>query len=100
MDKMVYTAASGAARVFTAQQIATNNLANINTHGFRADMERAEAFAVKGSAYDTRALVQPQTSGTRFDPAALQQTDRDLDLAIRGEGFFAVQTVAGEEVYT
>ncbi|MGR5120342.1 flagellar basal body rod protein FlgF [Vibrio astriarenae] len=100
MDKMIYTAASGASRVFTAQQITTNNLANINTHGFRADMERAQSYAVQGAAYDTRALVQPQTSGTRFDPAALQQTDRALDLAIRGDGFFAVQTDAGEQVYT
>ncbi len=100
MDKMIYTAASGAARVFTAQQITTNNLANINTHGFRADMERAQAFAVQGGAYDTRALVQPQTSGTRFDAGALQQTGRELDLAIRGEGFFALQTDEGREVYT
>ncbi|MGL6260609.1 flagellar basal body rod protein FlgF [Vibrio sp. WXL210] len=100
MDKMIYTAASGAARTFTAQQVASNNLANINTHGFRADMERAHSYAVKGAAYDTRALVQPQTSGTRFDAAELQQTARDLDLAIRGNGFFAVQTPAGDEVYT
>ncbi|MGF1698129.1 flagellar basal body rod protein FlgF [Vibrio lamellibrachiae] len=100
MDRMIYTAASGAGRVFTAQQVAANNLANINTHGFRADMERAEAFAVKGAAYDTRALVKAETSGTRFDTAALQQTDRPLDLALRTEGFFAVQMEDGDEAYT
>lgn len=100
MDRLIYTAASGAGRVFTAQQVAANNLANLNTHGFRADMERAQAFAVQGAAYDTRALVQAETSGTRFDTAALQQTDRPLDLALRTQGFFAVQMPDGEEAYT
>ncbi|MGF1721814.1 flagellar basal body rod protein FlgF [Vibrio kyushuensis] len=100
MDRMIYTAASGAGRVFTAQQVAANNLANLNTHGFRADMERAEAFAVQGAAYDTRALVKAETSGTRFDIAPLQQTDRPLDLALRTEGFFAVEMEDGGEAYT
>jgi flagellar basal-body rod protein FlgF len=63
-------------------------------------MERAQAFAVQGAAYDTRALVQAETSGTRFDIAALQQTERPLDLALRSQGFFAVQMPDGEEAYT
>ncbi|MGF1682679.1 flagellar basal body rod protein FlgF [Photobacterium minamisatsumaniensis] len=100
MDRLIYTAASGAGRVFTAQQVRANNLANINTHGFRADMERAEAYAVQGSGFDSRTLTQAQSAGTRFDHGELQTTGRELDLAIRGDGFFTVELPEGEEAYT
>lgn len=100
MDRLIYTAASGAGRVFNAQQVRANNLANINTHGFRADMERAQAFSVPGNGFDSRTMVEAQSAGTRFDAAELQTTGRELDLAIRGGGFFTVQLPEGDEAYT
>ncbi|EIR50943.1 flagella basal body rod family protein, partial [Yersinia pestis PY-13] len=39
MDKLLYTAVSGANRSLSQQQIHANNLANSNTQGFRADLE-------------------------------------------------------------
>lgn len=100
MDRLIYTAASGAGRVFNAQQVHANNLANINTHGFRADMERAQAFTVQGSGFDSRTMVEAKSAGTRFDAAELQTTGRGLDLAIRGNGFFTVRPPEGGEAYT
>ncbi len=100
MDRLIYTAASGAGRAFTAQQVRANNLANINTQGFRADMERAQSYHLEGVGFDSRTMVQAQSSGTDFTPAELQQTGRDLDIAIRGEGFFVVEMEDGEQAYT
>ncbi|WP_413112634.1 flagellar basal body rod protein FlgF [Thaumasiovibrio sp. DFM-14] len=100
MDRLIFTAASGAGRAFTAQQVRANNLANVNTQGFRADMERAQAFALQGTGYDSRALVQAQSSGTNFTPAALQQTGRDLDVGIKGDGFFVVEMEDGQQAMT
>ncbi|MCV4713544.1 flagellar basal body protein, partial [Escherichia coli] len=41
MDRLIYTALSGASQTLYEQQISANNLANVNTNGFRADMAMA-----------------------------------------------------------
>ncbi len=88
MDKLLFTAMSGASRVMMAQQVHANNLANVNTTGFRADIEQAKSIAVKGEGYNSRTLVAARSGGTDFSSGALQNTDNPFDIAIRGEGFF------------
>ncbi|MCG7584086.1 flagellar basal-body rod protein FlgF [Photobacterium sp. OFAV2-7] len=100
MDKLLFTAMSGASRVMMAQQVHANNLANVNTTGFRADIEQAESIAVKGEGYKSRTLVAARAGGTDFSSGALQHTDNPFDIAIRGEGFFAVQAGENGEAYT
>ncbi|CAJ1773981.1 hypothetical protein LMBIIBHN_00309 [Aeromonas salmonicida] len=51
MEKLIYTAMSGAQHTLMAQQIRANNLANVNTAGFRADFERVSAYALTGDGY-------------------------------------------------
>lgn len=98
--EVLYTAMSGAQQTLTAQQIRSNNLANVNTNGFRADFERAAAYQVKGFGHQTRFMAQPEPAGTSFTPGTLQETGRELDIAIRGEGFISVITPSGREAYT
>ena len=54
MDALIYTAMSGAERALHAQQVHANNLANLDTAGFRANMELATSQAVKGCSRAVR----------------------------------------------
>ncbi|QQX80529.1 flagellar basal body rod protein FlgF [Shewanella sp. KX20019] len=98
MDRMIYTAARGAARVMEAQAIRANNLANADTTGFKADLERVNAMTVAptGNSLQTRVLAQTQSSGFSQQSGALNPTGRTLDLAINSEGLFSVMTAEGE----
>ena len=113
MVRALYTAASG----MTAQQLnvdtISNNLANVNTVGYKKEATHFKSLlytnlgspedeainentpSVKQVGHGVRALANSRnyTSGT------LQQTDNDTDLAIIGNGFFAVDS-NGEELYT
>lgn len=98
MDRMLYTAATGAARVMEAQAIRANNLANAETTGFKADLERVNATVIPaiGNSLQTRVLAQTQSSGFSQQSGAINPTGRTLDLAIRDQGLFAVMTEEGE----
>ncbi|MDD1793560.1 flagellar basal body rod protein FlgF [Enterovibrio makurazakiensis] len=100
MDKMLFTAVSGATRVMMSQQVHANNLANVSTDGFRTDIEQAQSVEVTGQGYQTRTLVAARDGGTDFSVGALKHTDNPLDVAIRGDGFFAVQAGEDDEAYT
>ncbi|HDM8436539.1 flagellar basal-body rod protein FlgF [Yersinia enterocolitica] len=99
MDKLLYTAVSGANRSLTQQQIHANNLANVNTQGFRADLERATATQVPGDGYNSRVAVLSQNAGVDMTTGSLQETGRELDIAIKDRGLIAVLS-GGREVYT
>ncbi|ABZ78791.1 flagellar basal-body rod protein FlgF [Shewanella halifaxensis HAW-EB4] len=98
MDRMIYTAAKGAARVMEAQAIRANNLANADTTGFKADLERVNAMVVTptGNSLQTRVLAQTQSNGFSQQTGAMNPTGRALDLAINDSGLFAVMTAEGE----
>ncbi|MFA7098103.1 MAG: flagellar basal body rod protein FlgF [Gammaproteobacteria bacterium] len=96
MDKLIFTAMSGAERAWHAQQVHANNLANLETPGFRADLELAVGYEVPGYGYDARYMSRLQANTFATREGALQATGRDLDVAIVGEGYFAVQWLDGE----
>jgi len=98
--KLLYTALSGAEQSQTAMNIRANNLANINTNGFKADLDRAVAYKIEGVGYETRYLSQGAQSTTNFAAGDLEHTGRKLDIAIQGEGFISVQMPSGAEAYT
>lgn len=101
MEKMLYTAASGAVRILEAQSIRANNLANAETAGFKADLERVNAvpLAVQGNSLNTRVMAQTESSGFSQQSGVINPTGRSLDLAIRDRGLFSV-AVNGAEAYT
>lgn len=99
MDRLGYTAMTAANRTQLSMQIRANNLANVSTNGFRADMEQARAASVEGYGYDSRHMALAQNNGVDLTPGATVATGRDLDFAIQGQGLIALESGAGE-VYT
>ncbi|WP_439889040.1 flagellar basal body rod protein FlgF [Pseudomonas sp. MBLB4123] len=99
MDKMLYVAMTGAHNNSLAQSAHANNLANISTSGFRRDFEQARSMPVFGDGLPARVYAMSERPGTDFTPGSLQETGRDLDVAIGGEGWLAVQAADGSEAY-
>lgn len=100
MDRLIYTAMTGANQVVAQQTTVAHNLANVSTTGFRAQIDAFRAAPVEGSGLATRTQVQDDTVAADFTPGAIQQTGRELDMAIQGPGWFAVQGADGSEAYT
>ena len=100
MDKVLYTAMSGATRMMDTQQVRANNLANISTTGFKGDFNNAFALAVEGDGYSSRVHSQIGDQWTDMSGGALSQTGRSLDLSVQGEGWFALLDDQGNEVYS
>ena len=100
MDKMIYIAMTGAKQTEYAQAINTNNLANASTTGFRADLHSFSSTPIDGPGVDARVNAVVESFGTDFSQGAIANTGRALDVAIRGEGFIAVQAADGSEAYT
>ena len=96
MDALIYTAMSGAERAMRGQQVHANNLANLDTNGFRANLELAQAAQLPGYGYDDRHMSQLQSNAVTDRQGALRQTGRELDVAVSGTGYFAVQGPTGE----
>lgn len=101
MDRLVYTALSGARSTLDRQAITSNNLANVSTAGYRAETAAFRSVALPGAGRDsTRVMAVETTTGADFSPGALQHTGRDLDVAIEGAGWLVVQGPDGKEAYT
>lgn len=100
MDKSLYIAMSGAKQNMLAQRAHANNLANVNTTGFKEDFAQARAMPVFGEHYASRAYALTERPGTKFEQGPLIQTGNSLDVAIAGEGWMAVQAPDGTEAYT
>ncbi|UVH58920.1 flagellar basal body rod protein FlgF [Variovorax paradoxus] len=100
MDRMLYVAMSGAKQVMEQQASVANNMANVSTPGFRAQIANFRAVPVVGQEAPTRAFVAATTPGADFTHGPLTETGRELDVAVSGEGWLVVQTADGAEAYT
>lgn len=100
MDKALYIAMSGAKQTMFAQQAHANNLANVKTTGFKEDFTQARSMPVYGEHHPTRAYAMTERPGTNFEAGPLIQTGNNLDVAIKGPGWLAVQAEDGAEAYT
>jgi flagellar basal-body rod protein FlgF len=100
MDRMLYVAMTGAHQALVAQTATAHNLANASTTGFRADLEAFRAMPVYGPGHPSRAYAMAERPGVDFRSGALLATGRDLDIAVQGRGYIAVQGVDGREGYT
>jgi flagellar basal-body rod protein FlgF len=84
-------------------EVVANNVANVNTSGFKAEqllfqehlmpVARADAFPTQDRRL--RYVVDPRTV-TNLEGGSTERTGNDLDVALQGRGFFAVQTPRGE----
>ena len=104
MDRLIYTALTGMAARGRAQTITANNLANAATTGFRRELVAAEGRYFAGAAVTSRVQAGAPSLATPHDPGRVSPTGRDLDIAMGGEAWLAVQgpVVKGQptEAYT
>lgn len=101
MDRLIYLAMTGAQQLLQQQAVASHNLANVGTTGYKAETTAFRVAPVVGGAgHPTRAYAVVSTPGADLKAGALQPTGRDLDAAIEGDGFFTVQALDGSEAYT
>ena len=100
MDRLIYTAMSGAKATMTRQDALANNLANATTPGFRADLSAFRAVPVRGDGLTTRVHSLEATAGFDAAQGPVTQTGRALDIAVKGAGWIAVQGLDGNEAYT
>ena len=100
MDRALYIAMTGAKQVTLRHASVANNLANLNTHGYKAQEDLFRALPVQGEGAKTRAYVVETTPRADFSSGGLQQTGAALDVAVRGQGWLVVQGPDGQEAYT
>lgn len=94
MSSGVYAAVSASIARMQSLEVTTNNLANVNTHGYKRDRHEFEAMfqdATQDLAGKGINFVRIQKNVTDFTPSESVATDNPLDLAIEGEGFFKLQ---------
>jgi flagellar basal-body rod protein FlgF len=99
MDRFLYVAMSGAKELKLAQQVWMNNLANVSTHGFREDWAQQRTMPVFGDVLATRVYAMAERPATNFQEGNLLTTGRQLDVAVNGSGWIAVQAPDGSEAY-
>lgn len=99
MDRMIYVAMSAAREAQRAQTITSHNIANISTNGFRAIHSALDSAPIPGQDFlRVNTVAQPEVWSA--SQGASLATGRDLDVAIQGPGWLAVQGPDGEEAYT
>ena len=100
MDRMIYLSMSGAKATLQRQDTLANNLANASTTGFRAELQAFRSVPVNGSGASTRVYTLETTPGYDASPGPVQATGRNLDVAMKGNAWLAVQATDGTEAYT
>ena len=100
MDRMIYLSMSGAKATMQRQETLANNLANVSTVGFRAELAAFRAVPVQGSGASTRVYALESTPGYDATPGQVSATGRNLDVAMKGSAWLAVQGLDGTEAYT
>jgi flagellar basal-body rod protein FlgF len=100
MDRMIYLSMSGAKATMQRQDVLANNLANVSTTGFRAELQAFRSVPVLGSGASTRVFALETTPAYDASPGAITATGRNLDVAMKGNAWLAVQGLDGTEAYT
>jgi len=100
MDRMIYLSMAGAKATMQRQDVLSNNLANVSTTGFRAELAAFRAVPVRGDGASTRVYALESTVGYNPESGVVQSTGRSLDVAMKGNAWLAVQGLDGTEAYT
>ncbi len=120
MIRGLYSAAANLVAQMVRQEVISTNLANVNTVGYKRDVVPLKRSVEVGVPADFKSLLDGlQLAGpsygeigrvgtgvlsdpvtTHFEQGELRVSDRPLDLALVGEGFFSLMTPEGDIVYT
>lgn len=116
MVRGIYTGASGMISQQARMDVVSNNLANVDKTAYKSDTTIFKAFPdmiirrinddglgiVPAGSYDSMPYVGKLSTGlevnevfTQFEQGALTRTENDFDIALEGQGFFAVLTERG-----
>lgn len=111
----LYTAATGMEALETKLDVIANNMANVNTTGFKKDRANFEDLFyrqhrlpgaedadgnITSTGIDVGLGVRVSSMQANFNQGAMQNTDNQLDFAIEGDGFFEVQNPNGDNYFT
>lgn len=105
MDRLIYTAMTGASGTLSRQASVAHNLANVTTQGYRSEEHRLRAAQVlthnnTPAALPTRAFAVDASTHTDFSEGALNYTGGLYDVAVKGKGWIALALPDGTEAYT
>jgi len=100
MDRALFLAMSGAKQNMQAMQLRANNLANVSTTGFRADLAQARSMQAYGDGLPSRVFSMTERPGNNFQQGSVITTGRDLDLTVQGDGWISVLDKTGAEGLT
>jgi flagellar basal-body rod protein FlgF len=100
MDRLIHTSLSAMRGAMSRQTTVANNLANANTVGFRAEFAAQRPLWLRGGEFQGRAPASEEVVNADMKAGAINQTGRDLDVAMQGDAMLAVQAQDGEESYT
>ncbi|WP_131110542.1 flagellar basal-body rod protein FlgF [Sulfuricystis thermophila] len=105
MDRLIYTAMTGASGILSRQAAVTHNLANVTTPGYRAEEHRLRAVQVlthnaAPAALPTRAFAVDASTHSDFSAGAMNYTGNATDVAVKGRGWIALALPDGSEAYT
>lgn len=100
MDKLVHTSLSALRGAMARQAATANNLANVNTVGFRGEMAAARPLWLRGEGFESRAYASEEVTGADMRAGTVTETGRDLDVALEGNTLLTVQATNGDEAYT
>lgn len=104
MEPVLYSAVDGASNDLIRQDLIANNLANINTPGFKANLYEAEVMYLNDASginqVNGQTFIVQDANAIDTSPGEIRLTGRDLDIAVGGNGYIAIQAADGSEVYT
>ncbi|UQZ90943.1 hypothetical protein C4J81_17675 [Deltaproteobacteria bacterium Smac51] len=106
ISSAMYAAVTGMKALSTGMQTISNNIANVNTVGFKAGRTNYEdlisqSYTSGGKSNQVGTGVKVSSVQTMFTQGSFMSSAQDTDLAIAGEGFFSVRnSVTGAINYT
>ena len=100
MDRLIHTSLSALRGAMHRQTTVAHNLANANTTGFRREIGSAQALWIRGPGFDARAQSSQVVLAADMSAGPVNQTGRELDVALQGDALLAVQPASGGEAYT
>lgn len=100
MDRVIYTSLSTMRGSMARQTAVANNLANVQTPGFRAEIASAQSVWLDGQSLGTRAMASEEVLGANMAVGTVVQSGRALDIALQGDTLLTVQAANGDVAYT
>ena len=100
MDKMIHSSLTAMRGIMARQTAIANNMANVGTTGFRAEIINATAKHLSSAQLSSRAFADERVSSADLSSGTVTSTGRPLDIALVGDAMLSVQGNDGQPAYT